>query len=66
MRGKLRDKRATAKHDVFKSGAAERKRIKHTLTHWLNPDADEQDDELFEDENEVEAVVTILPQPEKK
>jgi len=67
MRGKLRDKRATTKQD--KSGAFERKRgAKHTtsLAPWLNPETDEQDDELLETEAGMETVITVLPQPEKK
>ncbi len=68
MRGKLRDKRAITKHDVFKREIVDRKRaIKRDtrLTPWLNQEIDEQEDELLEEEGEEETVITILPQPQK-
>lgn len=63
MRGKLRDKRATSKHDMFKREVIDRKRPgKHNarLATWLNPDTDEQDDELFEEEEGVQEAATSV------
>ena len=67
MRGKLRDKHAKSKHDVFKREVIDRKRAgKHDarMATWLNPDSDEQNDELFEEEEEttpVEQAVSKAP-----
>jgi len=72
MRGKLRDKRATSKHDVFKHEVLDRKRPgKHNarLAPWLNPELDEQNDELLEEEEgEQEATpgVPVQQQPKAK
>ncbi len=71
MRGKLRDKHATSKHDVFKHEVLDRKRPgKHNarLALWLNPELDEQDDELLEEgagEQEATPGVPAQPQPPK-
>jgi hypothetical protein len=53
MRGKLRDKHARSKHDVFKHETIDKKRPSKQnirMEIWLNPDLDEQDNELFEEE----------------
>jgi hypothetical protein len=68
MRGKLRDKHATTKHDVFKREIVDRKRVikrDTRLTPWLNQEIEEQEDELVEEEGEAETAITVLPQTQK-
>ncbi len=65
MRGKLRDKHAKSKHDVFKRETIDKKRPgKHDVRMeiWLNPDLDEQDDELFEEEGAEQEEMTPVQQ----
>ena len=65
MRGKLRDKHAKSKHDVFKREVIDRKRAgKHDarMATWLNPDSDEQNDELFEEEEAAQEEITPVEQ----
>jgi hypothetical protein len=64
MRGKLRDKRITAKSDQFKRDMTERKRPtkrdNKTLARWLHQQIEEQSDVLDADDE------AALAEPPKK
>ncbi len=68
MRGKLRDKRSSARRDYFKREEQEQRRPhkKELRNHWVDQDLEESDDYIADDEPDMDAEEREISSVNKK